>query len=352
MPDQTDNLLEAVATAIERMVPVRIAGNDTKSFMGRTSVGDPLNIAKHSGVIEYEPTELVITVRAGTTITEINKVLAGHGQRLGSEPPTFDGKATVGGTLACNLSGPARPWAGSLRDHVLGVRLINGRGEHLRFGGRVMKNVAGYDVSRLQAGAFGVLGLMTEITLRVQSAPEAEATRAFELEIDRAIEHMVSLASTCSPISAACWDGERLYVRYSGLNAAVEAATGNDGGDSVDDGDALWQSIREFRHPYFDGDVPLWRFSVPAAASLQAPEKNWMVDWGGAQRWLQSDDEPANVYRSAASLHGQASLFRGGNRDGDVLQPVAPVQQQVLKSLKYAFDPHGIFNPGRLFRWL
>lgn len=349
--DRTEELIDAVRRARERQRPLAIAGNGTKQFLGRQTNGQPLGVADHTGIVDYEPTELVVTARAGTTLAEIDAVLGEQQQTLGSDPPTFGGRATIGGTLAANLSGPARPWSGSLRDHVLGVRLINGRGEHLRFGGSVMKNVAGYDVSRLMAGSYGVLGVMTEVTVRVHPRAERSATRTLELGMGEALATMTRFGSVHSPLRGLAWEGRLLHVRFAGSAAAVDAAVRELGGEVADD-ERFWTSLREQTHRFFSGDAPLWRFSVPPAAEPALPDAEWLFDWGGAQRWLRGDYEFARLEAIAHEMGGHVSLFRGGDRTGDVQHARDAVQQRIHRALKASFDPAGILNPGRLYSWL
>jgi len=350
MADRSEELVGRVREAMSGNTPLRIVGNDSKAFMGRRSEGEAVSTAGHAGLIEYEPTELVVAVRSGTTLAELSQRLAEHGQCLGCEPPEFGG-ATVGGTLACNQSGPARPWLGSIRDHVLGLRLVNGRGEHLHFGGRVMKNVAGYDVSRLQAGAMGTLGLITEVTLRVFPRPEQQATTVLEMEADEALRVMSEESRLGGPLSGACWIDGRLYLRYAGLATAVAERLRGRGGQPLPDDATFWAQLREQRLDFFDGDGPLWRIAGRAAAA-QADPAPCLLDWGGAQRWLRGDRPWPELQLLAEGMGGQLSLFRGGDRQGEVLHPRTAAQKRLHLALKQAFDPQGIFNPGRLYGWM
>ncbi|HET6592398.1 MAG TPA: glycolate oxidase subunit GlcE [Xanthomonadales bacterium] len=350
MADRGKELVERVRAAIASNTPLRIVGNDSKAFMGRCAAGEVLCTAEHTGLIEYEPSELVVAARCGTTLADLNEQLKAHGQCLGCEPPEFGG-ATVGGTLASNQSGPARPWLGSFRDHVLGVRLVNGRGEQLHFGGRVMKNVAGYDVSRLQAGAMGTLGLITEVTLRVFPRPERRATAILEMDAIEALRIMSEESRQGGPLSGACWIGGRLYLRYSGLDAAVGDRLRQRGGELLQGDAEFWSSLREQRLDFFSGDGPLWRIAGRPAAAHDG-DGPWLLDWGGAQRWLRDAREWSQLIPVAEGMGGQLSLYRGGDRNGEVLHPRTPAQQGVHRALKQAFDPQRIFNPGRLYSWM
>jgi len=348
--DRSTELLERVRQAIAANTPLRLTGNDSKGFMGRPATGEILSTAEHAGLIEYEPTELVVAVRSGTTLAELSERLDQHGQCLGSEPPDFGG-ATVGGTLACNQSGPARPWLGSVRDHVLGLRLVNGRGEHLHFGGRVMKNVAGYDVSRLQAGAMGTLGLITEVTLRVFPLPEHQATAVLEVDADQALGIMSEESAKGGPLSGACWVDGHLYLRFSGLAAAVAERLRRRGGEALQGDDRFWSDLREQQLEFFSGNEPLWRISCRSAAE-HAGGGAWLLDWGGAQRWLRSARPWPELQALAEGMGGQLSLYRGGERGGEVLHPPTTAQKRLHLALKQAFDPQGLFNPGRLYSWM
>lgn len=352
MKDISHELIERIKQASHDGSKLQIIGGGSKGFMGRSPEGTLLNLAEHSGIVSYEPIELVLTARAGTPLTEINNALSEHNQRMAFEPPLFDGQATLGGTLACHLSGPGRPWNGSIRDHVLGIRLINGRGEALRFGGQVMKNVAGYDVSRMQAGAMGTLGVISEVSLKVMPKPAATITLKREMDATQAIEEMNRLAGLPNPLTAACWFEGQLYLRLEGARSAVESTVKQWQGVVLEDGDNLWTQLREQQLDYFAGQAPLWRFSVNSNAEHLLPEEAWLLDWGGSQRWLRGDFEPESLEVIANSMGGQVSLYRGGDR----LQEVFHTQPEALRGLhqrlKHAFDPMGIFNPGRLYSWM
>ncbi|AEY00169.1 glycolate oxidase FAD binding subunit [Oceanimonas sp. GK1] len=352
MTDLTSSLLEQVQQARADGTPLQIIGGNSKAFMGRPPAGEPLSLSGHSGIVSYQPVELVLTARAGTSVAEVQATLAERGQMLACDPPLFDGRATLGGTLACHLSGPGRPWSGSIRDQLLGLRLINGRGEHLRFGGQVMKNVAGYDVSRLQAGAMGTLGVITELSLKVMPVPDCTLTLVRELDAAAALTEMNRLAGQPRPLTAACWLDNRLYLRLSGAASAVQGTTHVWPGEVLEDGDAFWRDLREQRLAYFDGNAPLWRFSVKSTAAHALPDAPWLLDWGGSQRWLRGEFDQPELEALAEAAGGQVALYRGGDRNGEVLHTLPAPMQALQRRLKAALDPDGLFNPGRLYGWL
>ncbi len=266
------------------------------------------------------------------------------------EPPHFGPGATIGGTIACGLSGPARPYAGSARDLVLGTRVLTGRGQVLRFGGEVMKNVAGYDLSRLMTGAFGTLGLLLDVSLKVMPIPAAVRTLALERSEPEAIRLMNSWAATPAPITATCYDEERLYVRLAGAETAVAQAADTIGGEPIEQQDELWRThIREQGHAFFAGEAPLWRLSLPSATPPLELPGSQLIEWGGAQRWFRGELAADAVRKAAAEAGGHATLFRGGDRNAEVFQPPAPALMAIHHNLKQAFDPGGLLNPGRLF---
>jgi glycolate oxidase FAD binding subunit len=348
--DLTPELAEQVREAAKRATPLRILGGGTKSFYSSGPVeGRTLSVVAHRGIVSYEPTELVITARAGTPLAEIEQALAERRQMLGFEPPHFGPGATLGGTIACGLSGPRRPYAGAARDFVLGVRILNGKGECLRFGGQVMKNVAGYDVARLMAGALGTLGVLLEVSLKVLPRPAVELTLALPMDAAEAIRRMNELAGRPLPLSAACHLGDTLYIRLSGSETAVKAARQRIGGEPVAQDEAFWLRVREHTHGFFAGDlgIPLWRLSVPPATPpLELPGK-WMLDWGGAQRWLRSPAPAEEIFEAARAAGGYATCWRGGGGQNR-FQPLPPALAALHRRLKAAFDPAGILNPGCL----
>jgi glycolate oxidase FAD binding subunit len=348
LPEIIDQLAERIRDAAARRAPLRIRGGGTKDFYGRAPTGEILDMRVYSGIVDYEPTELVVTGRAGTPLEDIEAAMERHGQMLAFEPPRFGSGSTLGGAIASGLSGPRRAYAGAARDFVLGVRMLDGKGSDLSFGGRVMKNVAGYDVSRLMTGALGTLGVLTEISLKVLPRPPAELTLRQERSQADAIRLMNAWAGKPHPITATCHSGAELYVRLSGAEPAVRAARVKLGGEEVPDGAAYWNALRDHRLPFFDAR-PLWRASVKSTTpplSLNAPQ---IVEWGGAVRWLCGTVEPDAVRAATAAAGGHATLFRGEAQSGDVFHPLAPSLQKLHRRLKDTFDPQGILNRGRMY---
>ncbi|MCW8890638.1 MAG: glycolate oxidase subunit GlcE [Sedimenticola sp.] len=350
--DIGSQLEQTIAEAAEVEQSLQLVGSGSKQFLGRQAIGKPLAMTAHQGVVNYEPRELVITVRSGTPLAELETLLAAEGQMLPFEPPHFGDQATLGGTIACGLSGPRRPYLGAARDFVLGTTVINGLGRRLRFGGEVMKNVAGYDVSRMMVGAMGTLGVILDVSMKVLPLPESDVTLVQELSEGKAIALMNQLAGRPLPLSAASYDGLNLYLRLSGSEQGVKAACSQVGGEQLPDDAAFWTKVREHQHPFFKTDKPLWRLSISAASPpLDLPGKQ-LIDWGGAQRWFLAEDPEVDLHAIAASRGGHAQLFRGGDRTGEVTQPLSDGLMLIHQQLKQAFDPKGILNLGRLYRKL
>jgi glycolate oxidase FAD binding subunit len=355
-----DPFVERIRAAAERGTPVRIRGGGTKDFYGERLEGDLLETAPLAGITSYEPTELVVTVLAGTPLAELERVLAERGQCLPFEPPHFGVGTTVGGMIATGLSGPARASVGSVRDYVLGVTMINGRGELLTFGGQVMKNVAGYDVSRLMVGALGTLGLIVEVSLKVLPVAPAEATLKFELDQAQALERLHTWGGQPLPLNASCWVEDQgvatLYLRLRGAVAAVDAACRTLGGERQGNARvaADWTACREQRLPWFGerGARDLWRLSVPQTApALDLPELP-LVEWHGGQRWVRAEAGAAEQLRRVArQAGGHATLFAPGAGRSEVTGRFAPLTaplDRIHRELKRQFDPAGILNRGRL----
>ncbi len=325
---------QRIREAAARRAPLNLRGGGTKDFYGNTPRGEVLDTRGYAGIVDYEPTELVITARCGTSLSDVETLLEKNGQCLPFEPPHFGAGATLGGCVAAGLSGPRRASAGALRDFVLGVKLVDGRGELLGFGGQVMKNVAGYDLSRLVAGSLGTLGLIAEVSLKVAPRPQAETTLRLEAPQARALELMNRWAGQPLPVSATAWHDGELYVRLSGSEAGVRAAAEKIGGAEAP---VPWSAIREQTHRFLSGPEPLWRLSVPSTSAEVNGRQ--LIEWNGGLRWLRAAQKP----------HARATLFRGGDKSGGCFAPLEPVLARVHRELKAAFDPAGIFNPGRMY---
>ncbi|MBV7491325.1 glycolate oxidase subunit GlcE [Pseudomonas sp. PDM30] len=344
--DDSQSLLEQVNQALENATPLRIQGSNSKAFLGRTTAGEILDTRSHRGIVSYDPTELVVTARCGTPLSQLTQVLDAAQQMLPCEPPSFGDGATVGGMIACGLSGPRRPWSGSVRDFVLGTRVITGQGKLLRFGGEVMKNVAGYDLSRLMAGSYGSLGLITEVSLKVLPKPRQCLSISLEMDAERALLRLAEWGQQPLPISAACHDGSRLHLRLEGGEGSVSAAHERLGGERLES--CWWDDLNEQRLSFFDEDQPLWRLSLPHNTPLLSLPGRQLIDWGGAQRWLKSDAEAAYIRQVVDEVGGHATCFSHGLTDTP-FQPLPPALMRYHRNLKQQLDPRGIFNPGRLY---
>lgn len=341
---------DRITSATRSGTALRIRGNGTKDWYGQELNGELLDTTAYSGIISYDPTELVITARAGTNLREIGKALAEKKQMLAFEPPRYDGLATIGGIVASGLSGPRRQAVGSVRDFVLGTVLMDGKGETLHFGGQVMKNVAGYDVSRLLTGSLGTLGLILEVSIKVLPRPFAQHSLQLAMSEQDALHQLNVWGGQPLPISASCWLQGQLYVRLSGAQAAVDAAIKIIGGNDLAEPERFWDDVREQTHAFFsESEQPLWRLSVPTVAPPLALPGEQMIEWGGAQRWLKTSAEAAAIRVAATAAGGHATLYKGGDKSVGVFQPLAPAVARIHRNLKNAFDPAGIFNPRRMY---
>lgn len=347
--DQQALFVERVNRAISEGSTLAIRGGNSKAFYGNAAQGEPMDVSGHRGIVEYDPGELIITCRAGSLLSELRETLAENNQHFPFEPPGFGTTATIGGTVACGFSGPRRPWSGSLRDYLLGVKLVNGSGEVVRFGGQVMKNVAGYDVSRLMAGSLGTLGVLLEVSFKVLPRPARELTLEFECDQAEAILRVNRWAGQPLPLSGASWCNGQLGIRLSGAETEIESATRRMQAGQVSEDAQSWTDLGEQRSAFFSRSGKLWRLSLPPATQPLELDGDCLVDWGGAQRWYFTD-QPAEEIRSiAAGANGHATLFRGES-DEERFHPLPPALQQMQKNIKQAMDPNGVFDACRISR--
>ena len=360
MPSAAERFLDIVRQASAQRAPLRVRGGGSKDFYGQAVQGELLDTRSHAGIVAYDPTELVITARCGTPLAEVESALAEKGQMLAFEPPHFtpdpDGRslATFAGMIAAGLSGPRRAAAGAVRDYLLGVRIMDGRGRELVFGGQVMKNVAGYDIARMLAGTLGTLALIAEVSLKVLPRPATELSLKLEMPLERALETMNRWAGRPLPITASAWHDGELAVRLSGSEVALRSAREAIGGTALDapEAQAYWRAIREHTHPFFAGSEPLWRIAVPSAAGRLRVEGKTLIEWGGGLRWLRSAAGAGAVREVARELEGHATLFRAADKSAGAFMPLPAQLARLHRELKDVFDPAGILNPGRMYREL
>jgi len=352
--DVIDQLTDTIRAAAAGKMPLCIRGGGSKDFYGGPLRGERFSVSAYRGIVDYAPTELVITARAGTPLAEIEAVLREQGQMLAFEPPHFGSSSTLGGCIAAGLSGPRRPYTGAARDFVLGVRMLDGAANDLHFGGQVMKNVAGFDVSRLMAGSLGTLGVILEVSLKVLPLPAVETTLRLAKTAADAIALVNAWAGQPLPVSATAWTGGNLVVRLSGAAAAVDAAAKKLGGERIDPEQAarFWHGVREHTDPFFNTGKPMWRLSLKSTTPpLNLPGAQ-LIEWGGALRWLATDADAPTLRAAAALSGGHATLFRASDKSAGVFQPLPPALLTIHRKLKRTFDPAGIFNPGRLYDWM
>ena len=348
--DLTQQLQAEILQAIAIGNSLTIKAGGSKDFYGRNVLADSiLSLAQHQGIISYEPTELVIKARAGTPLKVIQQALAENRQMLAFEPPAFNDKTTLGGTIAGNFSGPRRAYTGAARDYVLGTTLFNGKAELLSFGGEVMKNVAGYDVSRLMTGALGTLGVIMEASIKVVPMPETEITLVQSVNITAALAKLHQWSGLPLPISASCFYQDRLYIRLSGIEKALDNAGKLIGSEQLNNAHEFWRTIRNQSHAFFQSKQTLWRLSLASNIPPLALEGESLYEWGGALRWLKSDLSPQKVRSNAHLLNSHATLYRSNYQRDAVFQALPAPLLAVHQRLKQAFDPHGIFNIGRMY---
>lgn len=366
MADLTNAFVAQIRDAAASQCTLNIEGAGSKRWYGNPSVAQqPLTTTGHTGIVDYDPAELVLTARVGMTLADVEAALAERGQMLPFEPPRYAPESTLGGAMATALSGPGRPFVGGVRDFVLGMHVIDGKGDVLKFGGQVMKNVAGYDVSRLMTGSMGILGLITQVSLKVLPVAPARATLRFELSEAEAIHRVNAWSGKPLPLTASAWSRGVLHIRLSGAHAAVDSAVKSMGGTRVDASiaDAFWMALRDQTHEFFcdanemNAGQTLWRLSLPAVApaitGAQLPGADHpLIEWGGGQRWFWSSADSTTIRDVAQQLGGHAVRFNNQHGDGETFAPPSPALMAIHRRLKQTFDPQGIFNPGRLYHGL
>ncbi len=378
MDTSLQEITDRIIDAQRERTTLRIKGGGSKDFYAQSLQGNILSTRDIKGIVSYEPSELVVTVRAGTPLRELDAALAEKGQFLPFEPPHFqrclhDNITTIGGAVSCGLSGPARASVGSLRDYLLGIRMINGRGEHLTFGGQVIKNVAGYDISRLMSGSMGILGVITEVSLKVLAKATSELTiKCTGLSQSTALDLLHEWGGQPLPLNASYWliekRGFHFFIRLRGALAAVQAAApimlsdiakAGGLGDVRDSEQASkdWDACRDQRLPFFTTNKPehgLWRISVPQTAPVLDLPFDSLIEWHGGLRWTWAPlSAKTEIQQAAHTAGGQASLFiapsTGCPEEFLRMHPLPENLYSLNQRLKKEFDPFSIFNPSRLY---
>jgi glycolate oxidase FAD binding subunit len=349
MSDLSTQIASRVRSAYQARTALNICGAGTKSFLGNPGLNDEtLDIRPHTGIIEYDPAELVMVARSGTSLNEIVAVLSDHRQMLGFEPPFVDDGATLGGAVASGLAGPRRAYTGAVRDFVLGANFINGTGEIITSGGKVFKNVAGFDLFRPMARSMGTLGVLLKVALRVVPRPELEETLLHEENDERvALEKMNNWVTKMQTMSAATWDGHNIRIRLSGSAASIEHGQSVIGGQFLEN-ECYWQELNNFKLDFFQQPGRLWRISLAPMSACVNSGHAQLIDWGGAQRWLKSD-EPADVIRSRATALGGHAECYSADQEVVTFQPLNSGLLALHQRFKASFDPAGIFNPARMY---
>jgi len=349
--DNSKFLISKIKNAYKTKTSLKIESGNSKKFYGRKITHEALDVSTHTGIRNYEPSELVITVRAGTTLVEINSTLNNNNQMLPFDPPCFNANSTIGGTIACGLSGSRRPFAGAVRDFILGTRIVNGKGESLRFGGEVIKNVAGYDASRLMTGALGTLGLLLDVSLKVLPKPELEKTLVQTLSIDAALPLMTHLKRQAIPVSGLVYYANNLFIRLSGSQNAVDKAINKLGGETLTNSNYSfsWAQLDNHSLDFFNSNQALWRISVKSNTPILNIKGDCIYGWAGAERWILSNEDNNKIFNHASKLNGHATLFRFGDRKNEIFQPLPAALKKLHIELKKSFDPENILNPGKLY---
>jgi len=351
MNESIQSLCDTVKNAYLKQQALNIQGGNSKLFYGNEINAEIVSTKNLNGIIEYQPSELYITAYAGTPLTVIEHSLAEHNQMLSFEPPLYTVNATLGGTVACGLSGPRRPYADAIRDCILGTNIINGKGEYLVFGGKVMKNVAGYDVSRLMCGAFGTLGIITQVSIKVLPQVKQEITLSFEFTEQEAIKQIQQWLSELIPISATYHENNQLWIRLSGLDNTLNKIQERIGGEKIDSNERFWESVKNHRTNFFIDDTPLYRCIVPINSPTFTIQGKTSFEWNGGLRWIKSNEPFENIIQQCETFRGHASLYRSSSKPVDFMHPMSDHLKKLHLNLKRAFDPAGILNPRRMYSW-
>ena len=349
--DYIKTLCASIEQANTAQQTLQIQGGGSKSFYGNEISANTLDVSNNTGIVEYEPSELFITARNGTLLSEIEATLEANNQILPFEPPHFSPSATLGGAVACGLSGPRRPFASSLRDCILGVNIVNGKGEYLEFGGKVMKNVAGYDASRLMCGALGTLGVLTQVSIRVAPKPQAEITLALDINQNEALNKMNAWAQTQLPISATYFNNDILHVRIASLEKNIEKIHKQIGGEKISSSEEFWKSVKNHQSEFFQTDQPLWRIIMPNNTPPLSINGESCIEWNGGLRWIITTEDAQHITNQCQAFKGYASLFKANSKPNDCLAEINPNLKKLHLNLKTAFDPNRILNPGRMYSW-
>ena len=345
--DLSTQLQSSIRDALTEQSSLRLIGSGSKDFYGR-ELGQHkvLDLSGNRGIVSYEPTELVITARGGTPLDEIEAALDANGQMLPFEPPHFDNKGTIGGAIAAGLSGPRRPWGGSPRDLLLGIKLLDGQGRIMNFGGQVMKNVAGYDISRLMAGAMGTLGILLEVSIKVLPKSVEEHTLVFDRDAADATGLVGQMIADSQPVTGSYSLAEKQAIRLACSSQRLRGIRQRYELQDATEANEFWPQLRDQKLDFFQQPKPLWRLSLKPTSQLALSE-TCLQEWCGGQRWLYSDRPAAEIRSLVESQGGHAIQFRNGDRSGDVFHPLHPRIAGIQQGLKAVFDPQGLFNPGR-----
>ena len=349
--DIKEKLIQSVEDAYKSKQALSIQGNNSKEFFGNKITGESINVVDHSGIVEYEPSELFITARCGTLIQDIESILQENNQILSFEPPSFSTSDTLGGLIACGLSGPRRAYSSSIRDCVLGTHIINGKAEYLEFGGKVMKNVAGYDTSRLMCGALGTLGIIMQASLRVSPKPQHELTTVIECSQTEAISKLHYWTQSHLPITASFHFENQLYIRLEGLQITVLNSYKKIGGEALSSSESFWKSIKNHQHDFFKSEMPLWKLLVPHNSPALSIAGDMSIEWNGGLRWLLSNEANKEIMDACTQARGTATLFKTASKPENFLPNLSPNLKKLHINLKNAFDPENILNPGRQYSW-